>query len=252
MEKYYDINKNGYSIRCKIYCNDIHAVSQVVLYGHGFGGHKDTKAAARFAGQMTSKYKKTALIVFDWPCHGMDARKKMILDECDLYLTYLVEDIKERFGTDEIYAYATSFGAFNYLRYLLTHENPFKKMALRCPAVDFYSVITENIIKEEEWKKLERGKDVLVGFDRKVKINKEFLDQAKEADLFHQDFIPFAEDLLILHGSKDEIVPFEGVRQFAEENIIEFIPVENADHRFIDPVKMDYASNQIMSFFFEA
>ena len=41
-----------------------------------------------------------------------------------------------------------------------------------------------------------------------------------------------ADDILILHGTKDEVVPFEDSQKFADEQLIEFIPIEKADHRF--------------------
>ena len=40
-EKFFNINANGCSVRSKIYLEDKKSVSKVVLYGHGFGGHKD-------------------------------------------------------------------------------------------------------------------------------------------------------------------------------------------------------------------
>ena len=45
----FDINRDGCSVRCRSYLNDPKAVRRVVIYGHGFGGHKETKAAERFA-----------------------------------------------------------------------------------------------------------------------------------------------------------------------------------------------------------
>ena len=49
--------------------------------------------------------------------------------------------------------------------------------------------------------------------------------------------------------TKDEVVPFEDSRMFADNNLIEFIPVEGADHRFQDPKKMDAAIKHIQTFF---
>ena len=57
------------------------------------------------------------------------------------------------------------------------------------------------------------------------------------------------KDILILHGTKDEVVPFQAGRAFAENNLIEFIPVENADHRFQNPACMEAATKAILEFF---
>jgi hypothetical protein len=48
MEKLFDINESGYSVRCKLYCSSVNAVKRAVIFGHGFGGHKDNKAAALY------------------------------------------------------------------------------------------------------------------------------------------------------------------------------------------------------------
>ena len=88
-----------------------------------------------------------------------------------------------------------------------------------------------------------------IGFHKKVEIDRVFLDSIREADLMQRDFLPYADDLLILHGTKDEIVPIETVRAFAENNVIEFIPIENADHRFQSPEKMDFAIAKICAFY---
>lgn len=47
----------------------------MVICTHGFGGNKENHSAAKFAQQLISKYKGYGAIVFDWPCHGQDARK---------------------------------------------------------------------------------------------------------------------------------------------------------------------------------
>jgi len=249
MIRYYDINTAGHSVRCKLYCNDVHKIEKVVIFGHGFGGHKDNKAAERFALRAISRFKKSAVVTFDLPCHGADGKKKLLLEDCLTYLDLVCEDSRTRFGVEDLFAYATSFGGFLVLKYLADRGNPFRKIALRCPAVNMYSVITHSIITPEDMEKLDKGKDVLVGFDRKVKINKDFLLDLQAEDLRHHDYMDFADDILILHGTKDEIIPMDDVAAFADDNVIEFVPVENEDHRFSNPAGMDLAIAAILDFF---
>ena len=47
-----------------------------------------------------------------------------------------------------------------------------------------------------------RGKYVQVGFDRKIEVNNQFLIDLEEGDIRKSDYIDFAEDILILHGTK--------------------------------------------------
>ena len=161
----------------------------------------------------------------------------------------VLEDLKSRFGIKNFYSYSTSFGGYLVLKYISENGNPFRKIALRCPAVDMYDVITKTIMQGDEYDKLMKGKSILVGFDRKILITQDFIRELKENDIRERDYIDYADDILIFHGTKDEVVPFESGREFAENNIIEFIPVDGADHRFQNPSHMGLANKKTMEFF---
>ena len=249
MEKNFNINKSGYSIQCKMYFNDIKTIKRVVLYGHGFGGHKDNKSAEKFADHILKKYKDIATITFNAPCHGDDVRKKLILSECLTYIKLVTEYIEDRFSPQAIYGYATSFGGYLFLKYLSESPNPFKKIVLRCPAVNMYGILTDRLIAPDDLHQLSCGKPVLIGFDRKIKITQSFLDDLKENDISTVDYSGLSDSILIMHGTDDNIVPFDDVKKFAENNGIAFVPVEGADHRFKDPLKMDMAIKIIVDFF---
>ena len=172
-----------------------------------------------------------------------------MLSECDMYLTFVIDYVKKQFDTDDIYAYATSFGAFLFLKYIADHScNPFRKAALRCPAITIYDSMIHRIMSEDDYAKILKGKPVLVGFDRKIKIGKPFLEELEAADITQNDYMDYADDLLIIHGTKDEIIPFEVSEQFADKNVIELIPMQNGDHRFTDPRIMDLAIHTIIEF----
>ena len=247
-EKTLKINQAGCSIACLQYAQENQKTERVVVFGHGFGGHKENRAAARFAEYEISKNKGTAVLCFDWPCHGEDARKKLLLADCDLYLRCVTDHVRAQFPEAALTAYATSFGAYLFLKYIYEHRNPFEKTALRCPAVPMHETLARNIITPEEMEKLAKGKDVLVGFDRKIRISPDFLESLRRADVSGWDFTPYCNDILILHGTKDEIVPIAGVEEFAGRNSIPFFPIENADHRFLDPGKMTEAVKLIAEF----
>lgn len=112
-----------------------------------------------------------------------------------------------------------------------------------------YEVLTKAIMTDENRKDIRKSKTALVGFDRKVEINKEFIEDLTQKDITKRHFRKQADSILILHGTEDEIVPIEKVRLFAERNGICFIPVEGADHRFQDRAKMDFAIEGIVHFF---
>ena len=248
INKNFDINESGYSVRCILFCNDPRDIDKVVIYAHGFGGHKENKASEKFAEKLLSKHKKAAVIAYDLPCHGKDSSPRLTLDLCNLYIDLLVNHVKTNLNATDVYMYATSFGGYLTLKYIHDKSNPFNKIALRCPAINMYDSLTSRIMTEENFALLAKGRDVLVGFDRKIKINQAFIEELKQADITKYDYIDYADDIIVLHGTKDEVVPFDVSQSFCDENVIEFIPFENADHRFIDPQKMDLAIHEIIQF----
>lgn len=248
-EKHFDINEDGYSIRCLIYYGkDRNAVTDYVIATYGFGGNKENHPIKTFAERLISKYKHFAVIAFDWPCHGADARNKLILGECMTYFDLVVRYVQKDLKAENLYTYGTSFGGYITLKYLPEKGNSFHKIALRCPAIKMYDIMASRIT-DDEWNKLNRGKDILRGYTRKIKITKDFLDELKEGDITGYEYFDFADDILILQGTKDEFVPIEEVRKFCDDNVIEMIPMENADHPFSDPHIMDLAISKIIDFF---
>ena len=248
MERYFEINEQGHNIRCKLYCRDIHTIRQVVVFCHGFGGHKDNSAAAKFAERLTSKHKYAALVTFNWPCHGDDVKKKLLLQDCITYLDLVVGYVVENFSP-EMYAYTTSFGSYLTLLYLSRMGSPFRKIVLRCPAVPMADVLLNTIASAGDAELLSKGREVAVGFDRKVPVGTAFLEELKEHDIRKLDYLDWAEDMLILQGTADDTVSYEEVRLFAEEQLIEFITVEGADHRFRNPQHMEQAIKKILEFY---
>ena len=234
MTKYFNLNAAGSSIKCKLCANDPRAVRNLVVYGHGFGGHKDNHAAERFAETLLSKRKDAALLTFDLPAHGDDVKKRLTLGDCDAYLREVLAYAQAELHPAAVFGYGTSFGGFLFLKYLAEHGNPFRRLVLRCPAVDIYESLTTKILTPKDAAALRKGRDAELGFDRKVRVNQAFFDELRIVDLFALDYLDYADDLLILQGTADEIVSYDAVSRFADQNCIELIPFDRADHRFHD------------------
>lgn len=250
MERYFSVNAAGRSIRCKLYCTSPNAIRQVVIYGHGFGGNKDTKIAQRFAGRLLSKHKDAALLTFDWPCHGQDVGKTLLLEDCDLYLDQVLDYVQKRWKPQLLLGYGTSFGGFLFLRHLAQKGCPFHRLALRCPALTIREALTNSLVSPKDQAKLAAGKPVLVGFDRKFRLTRSFLEQLEAADVRKLDFRPYAGQILILHGTRDELIPLSASEEFAGRNGISFLPIEGADHGFMDLKKLEEATKAIMDFYY--
>ena len=248
MTKHFSVNATPYSIRFVMYVGEDSAFDRVVICCHGFAGHKGNAAVRRLAEHMLKKHNSIAFLCFDLPCHGEDVRKKLRLEDCAAYINTVIGYAKNELRAKELYLYATSFGGYLMLKYLADTGNPFRKAALRCPAVRMYDVLLR-IMTDEDRTLLANGKTAFIGFDRKIPVDPVFVESLRMADISGLDFSAFADDVLILHGTKDEIVPIDTVREFADKNHIGFIPIQGADHRFIDQSKMGEAITYIEAFF---
>lgn len=249
MDKYFSINENRCSIRCRIQCSSEAAIDRIVLCCHGFAGSKDSGSARKLAEKIVPSCKTTAVVSFDWPCHGDDRSPRLDLPTCDLYLRTVISYLRERFGAVPIFVNAVSFGGYLVLKYISDNGNPFEKIVLRSPAVPMYQVLSGTIMTEDDLAALAKTKPVMIGFDVKVRVTAQFLQELKDVDLFKRSFRSFADDILILHGTEDEIVPYSSVCAFAEQNGLLLLPSEGADHRYMNPEKFCKAVNDAAAFY---
>ncbi len=250
MEKYLNINSNGCSIKCKLFSDASFTFDNVVICMHGFSGSKESTAFVKLSEKLLPLKKSTAVIAYDLPCHGADARPNIDLGACELYLSTVIEYARTKLKATHLYACTQSFGGYILLKYIREHGDPFEKAVLRCPAVTMHRLITETIISADDIKKLNKTKSVMAGFDKKIKVTKKFIDELKANDITAFDFSGFGDDLLIIHGTNDETVPFDDVKRFADGNAIPFIATDGADHRYKSPVHMSSFVNAAYAHFF--
>lgn len=248
MNKYFEINRRGHNVRCKLYANEFNSVKKIILFCHGFAGHKDNGTAEKYADMILPRNEAAALLIFNWPAHGDDVNDRIKLSDCMDYLDIVLNYIKETYNNAEIYSCATSFGGYLTLSYISRYGSPFKKIALRCPAVNMYNVLTETIMSPEEVSKVQNEGTASVGFDRKINVDAQFLKDLQDGDIQKNNYLDYSPNTIIVHGTADEVVPFETCKRFAEKNNIEFIPVEGADHRFQDPVCGNFAAEKVVEF----
>lgn len=112
-----------------------------------------------------------------------------------------------------------------------------------------FDVLTRTIMKNNEPDIVMRGKNVEVGFDRIVIVTSSLLNELNECDICHRDYMNWAEGILILHGTLDEVVPFGADKIFAEDIVIDIIPVLGADHGFQNHAHTSVANKYAMEFF---
>ncbi len=160
MNKYFDIKETKQdTISAKLYYEKNETIQIVILSVHGLGGHKDNAATERFAEKVLGKVKNAAVLCFDLPAHGSDVKKKLTFQDSLNYLKQVTEFICREYQTSDIYVYTTSYGGFLVLNYLTRYGNPFRKIALRCPAINMRESLEQNMISEQDkkcWREIDR------------------------------------------------------------------------------------------------
>ncbi|MCR5794319.1 MAG: alpha/beta fold hydrolase [Solobacterium sp.] len=247
MREYFTVEKDGHVITCRICRHE--TVRNVILCGHGFAGSKDSGSVDQLASRVLKKCRDTAVVSFDWPSHGADEEKQQRPELNSAYLRAVIAYIRETYCPEELFGFGVSFGGYQFLRYIAENGSPFRKTAFRCPAVNMHDVLTETIMTKEQLEQCGNGRTVQAGFANKVPVDAEFIRRLQACDITKNDYRGYAGDMLIIHGTADEVVPFDVVKAFAQNNGIRFTAVPGSDHRFTKKEDMDLAVQQVIAFF---
>lgn len=247
-EKYFTITDGDDAIRCKSFSPISGKVRNVVIAGHGFAGHKESRAISTFANILLGSNPSCAVIAYDLPGHGEDQATPLRLFRCDRYITAIRKYIAQKYPDAKVYYYGTSFGGYLPLKYVAEHGMSFEKVALRCPAVTMFETVDKKLISEDMRKSLQEKGFCLSGFDVLVRMDGEFLEELKNFSLEKHDYNGMAKKLLIIQGTEDELLDCDRIEAFAKKNGIRYFLSEGADHRFVDGEKMKDAIYKIIDF----
>lgn len=231
--RYFEI-KRKYEISCKIYEPDGVPVSSVILGVHGFAGDKESSALELLARE--TEFCGTALVCFDFPAHGASKTKEdsLTVNNCKKDLLAVSAWIIKQYPGAVKSVFATSFGGFITL--LCMDNLPGWHFVLRAPAVTMLEILLKNVlgVTSEEF---ENAGTVRCGYERKLDLPYSFYtDLQKHADAAQASDSP----MLIIHGSADNTVPYEHVKDFCRchPNAI-LRTIEGADHRFKKPGELE-------------
>ncbi len=223
------------NVKCKLFIPS-GEISDILIALHGFAGDKESsviKAVAESLGETT------LVFAFDLPCHGKDEEQgKLRLDKCIKYLDIILDYVKKSYKSIPISFFATSFGAFVLLNYLKNHDEQFKHIILRAPAIFMDEVLTNSILKDHKISLdifLKQG--AILGFDKEILVNKDFLQDLRKNSLSQHKFL---EHIDIIQGDKDDTVDIKKNEVFFNSKFPSFSLhyIKDADHRFKNPTDL--------------
>ena len=223
--KYYELSEI-YEIPLKHFLPE-GAVTGFITAVHGLGGDKESSAIEALAERMTAR--GFAVTAFDLPAHGTSkADGYFCTANCCLDLTAVFEHACRLYPEAERKAiFATSFGGYVALNSMDALPADVR-LVLRAPAVDMRATFERLLpVTLDEYK---RAGFVKMGFERRFNVPYTFYSELCEKDISRTDM---QREMLIIHGSKDDIVLPEHTARFCEANPKARLEIiEGAGHRF--------------------
>lgn len=221
---HFDLNGPHHPIPCKAFLPQS-APSWVVLGVHGFAGDKDSSVLTALGEALTAR--GDALVCFDLPAHGTSTAPDHHLrpEVCKDDLCFLAEYVVKGWPEARRGLFATSFGALITL--LCRDELGQFQPLLRAPAITMAQTFPEVILpcRVEEY---ERDGGAWCGFERQM-----FVPWAFYTDLLAAPIPAPDRDTLVIHGTADDLIPFEAVADWTAHNPhLKLHPIPGADHRF--------------------
>lgn len=231
-----------YPIKCKMFCPSHAGIKKVVLGVHGFAGDKESSMLFELAKSIEPS--GGALVCFDLPAHGESPvdESKLTVENCISDVLSLAQWIGDAYPSAEKYIFATSFGG--YISLLSSDKLKNYRMILRAPAVTMPRILLESSkITPEEF---ERKNVIVCGFERKIQLPYSFYESLTRYDPFAKEY---SNDILVIHGSKDDVVPLADVESFVKnrENVKLFV-IKDADHRFKKKGEIERIVHETMMF----
>jgi len=153
-----------------------------------------------------------------------------------------VLDVVERLTAGPLVCFGSSMGG--HMLSLLMRERPDRVAAagFLAPATDFVTALMLPSLRPEDRRQLEvSGVWMMPGYDRPVPLSQAFFDEAAQWEVLKAP-LPFAGPVRILHGMKDDVVPWRhGVRllEHLASPDARMTLIRDGDHRLSRPSDLD-------------
>ena len=217
----------------------------IVIAMHGFAGDRTSRAIALLRSAVTER--GFGIISFDWPAHGESPTDELSVRACLSDLETVVTSVKGRYPGLPLTAFGTSFGGYLTLLYHHLHPGTFGKVILRAPAIRMYHSLRQNIMSAEDLAALDRDGSYRFGYERILTVTRDFLAELQTNDLDRLYGDRPCPEIFIIHGTADEIAPFEYSRDFSQRHGSELYPIDGAGHRFLNPGELPEVIDRAVS-----
>ena len=221
-----------------------------VLAVHGFGGSKESSAITGLAERISPK--GLNVLTFDLPAHGERSGGAEQLDpmRCIEEIIAAERYIKAEL-TEEISAFATSFGGMCLLHRIERLPHSFRKIVLRVPAVNMaYSLFAiskgcDPSLTIEKAK--EQGFHIMLG--REYLIPYRFYEALTEMHCMRSNDSWNSGSILTIRAENDELVQPSDTLEFLRHNPeMRSLCISGSGHRMSEPEQLSQALDAAAEF----
>jgi pimeloyl-ACP methyl ester carboxylesterase len=198
-----------------IYAPDNWDEKNLVLFCHGFNSGMDSASYNHIGKEFIKN--NIAYAIFSLPYHS-----ERRVDPEDFTVRNCIEDInfvenmiRNLFRKTKISIIGTSFGGYLTLLRLKQLHKPYHKIILKSPAIKMNEIF-EKFIPEEEKAPFKSRRYIVLEDEKPMIIKYRFYEELCRNKVFDLD--EYDDNILIYHGSDDEVVPVEDSKEFVSKN----------------------------------
>ena len=241
-------NEPIYELQCRMICDESENIENIILFAADFRCSRESEESARLAKELCLRSRNTAVISFDWPCHGDILNEVFRLQTCTEYLKRLTGFVRRRYSPKAVSVYAVGFGAFITLRYIHEVNNSFDRIVLRKPIFDMYDTFIHRVLTDAELASLIRGNNICLGPKTRkgmVILSKSCLKEFQGEDIELESFAEFQDNMIILDDKKNTLQSspaaiFAAVNAIRYEQADQDAALQKAAFFFLDEEKTDW------------
>ena len=215
---------------CKAFLPEGGVAESAILAVHGFAGSKDGPTIEALAKTLCPC--GAAVYCFDFPGHGEHPAggEALSLENCADALLSMARHMSAAQPLARKGVFATSFGGYMALLCLEELDGILGEfdIVLKAPAVKMAKTF-EHVIVGDEMDLLEQQGFIELGYQRKMDVQKRYLDELKEHDVCKG----YGRPMLVIHGDSDEVVLPADVDEVVDANpLAKLVRIPGAGHGF--------------------
>ena len=246
MQQAWLTSRHGYAIPCRWNWT---GQRRVVIVCHGFGSSKESPMAQAVA--ETLPRRGVGAVRFDFPSHG----ESPVWQE-GLRVPYCIDDLEQveqailaQDPAAEIGYFSSSFGAYITLLRLARDPRPGARAFLRAAAVTMPDLV-ETWVDRQAREALDRQGYFVPDYDyvREMRLSRAFLEDLAQGDVFAR-WRPELAELVMVHGTRDSVVPAEGERRFAKTFGAALTEFPQGEHPLLGPGEAEQILTMAGDFF---